>query len=289
MFGNEIGNRALKDDAKSLGIDAPTHDIERVGPQFFARRLDPGRASVAGAQNNGRRTVAEQAGGDDIGLGQFIVAHRKRAEFERDQKHVRTGPRLRKARRDRQPRHAARAPQTENRHARHVATQAEFAGDARLQRRRRDAGRTYRDDGVDIAGREIGTRDGLARDVDKQRFRAFQESLCPLRPAAPLEIPFDGFDPIAMADAGIGKQARKRLELRVAISEEVVRSLKDLLLMELIWRNRGRQRNQRGRVVHIAVPAFGTPTYETARSCEYFVDCRHRTAFGIHYNLNAAL
>src|SRR4029079_6749298 len=100
-------------------------------------------------------------------------------------------------------------------------------------------------------------------DVDKQRFRAFQESLCPLRPAAPLQIPFDGFDPIAMADAGIGKQARKRLELRIAISEKVVRLLKDLLLMELIWRNRGRQRNQRGRVVHIAVPAFGTPTDET--------------------------
>jgi hypothetical protein len=92
-----------------------------------------------------------------------------------------------------------------------------------------------------------------------------------------------------MADTGIGKQARKRLELRVPISEEVVRGLKDLLLMELIWWNRGRQRNQRGRVVHIAVPAFATPTYKTARSCEYFVDWRHRAAFGIHYNLNAAL
>jgi len=68
-----------------------------------------------------------------------------------------------------------------------------------------------------------------------------------------------------------------------------VRGLKDLLLMELIWWNRGRQRNQRGRVVHIAVPAFATPAYKTARSCEYFVDCRYRTAFGIHYNLNAAL
>jgi hypothetical protein len=68
-----------------------------------------------------------------------------------------------------------------------------------------------------------------------------------------------------------------------------LRGLEDLLLMELIWRKRIRQRNQRGRVVHIAVPAFGTPRYETARSCEYFVDCRSRTAFGIHYDLNAAL
>src|SRR6185369_17534848 len=114
-----------------------------------------------------------------------------------------------------------------------------------------------------------------------QGFRAFQESLCPLRPAASLEIPFDGFDPIAMTDAGIGKQARKRLELRVTLREQVVRGLEDLLLMELIWRNRGRQRNQRGRVVHIAVPACGTPTHETARSCEYFVDGRYRTAFSI--------
>src|SRR5206468_350344 len=112
---------------------------------------------------------------------------------------------------------AARAPQTEDGHARHIATQAEFAGDARLKRRRRDAGRTYRDDGVDIAGRQISTRERFASDVDKQGFRALQKSLCPLRPAAPLEIPFDGFDPIAMADPGIGKQARKRLELRVTI------------------------------------------------------------------------
>jgi hypothetical protein len=42
-------------------------------------------------------------------------------------------------------------------------------------------------------------------------------------------------------------------------------------------------------VVHVAVPALGTPPYETARSCEYFIDCRNRTAFGIHNNLNAAL
>ena len=237
MCGNEIGNRALEDDAKSLGIDAPAHDIERVGPQFFACRLDLGRTAVTGAQNDGRRTVAEQAGGDDIGLGQFIVAHRKRAEFERDQEHVGAGPRLRKPRRDRQPRHAARAAQTENRHARHVGAKAELAGDARLQRRRRDAGRTYRDDGVDLVGREIGTRESLARDVDEQGFRAFQKGLRPLGPAAPLEIPFDGLDPVAMADAGIGKQARKRLELRVTIGEQVVRSLEDLLLMELMRRN----------------------------------------------------
>ena len=159
MFGNEIGNCPLEDDAKALGIDAPAHDIERIGPQLFARRLDPGRAAVAGAQNDRRRAVAEQAGGDDIGLGQFVVADGERAEFERDQQHVGAGPRLRQPRCDRQPRHAARAAQTEHRNARHVGAQAELAGDARLQRRRRDARRTHRDDGIDIAGREIGTRD----------------------------------------------------------------------------------------------------------------------------------
>src|SRR5947207_14092451 len=74
MLGNEIGNRPLKDDAKSLGIDAPTHDIECVGPQFLACRLDPGRASVTGAQNNGRVTVAEQVGGYDIGPSKFTVS-----------------------------------------------------------------------------------------------------------------------------------------------------------------------------------------------------------------------
>jgi hypothetical protein len=56
--------------------------------------------SVAGAQNDRRRAVTEQAGGDNIGLGQFVVADGKCAEFERDQQHVGAGPRLREPRRD---------------------------------------------------------------------------------------------------------------------------------------------------------------------------------------------
>ena len=174
---DEIGNRPLKDHAKPFGVDAPPHDVERIGPQFLAGGLDPGCAAVACAQYDRRGAIAEQAGGDDIGLGQLIVADGQRAELERHQQHIGAGPRLRQPRRDRQPRHAARASQTEDRHARHIGAQAEFAGDPRLQRRRCDPGRAHRHDGIDIGGGEIGLCERLARDVKEQDFGAFQECL----------------------------------------------------------------------------------------------------------------
>ena len=112
------------------------------------------RAAVAGAQHGRGRAVAEQAGRDDIGLGQFVMADRERAELERDQQHVGAGPRLRQARGDRQARDAAGAAETEHRHARDIAAKTHLARDARFQRRRGDAGRTDRDDGVDIGRRQ---------------------------------------------------------------------------------------------------------------------------------------
>ena len=54
MFGNEIGNRPLEDDAESLGIDTPTHDVERIGPKVLARILDLRRTAIAGAQYDRR-------------------------------------------------------------------------------------------------------------------------------------------------------------------------------------------------------------------------------------------
>ncbi len=54
-----------------------------------------------------------------------------------------------------------------------------------------------------------------------------------------------------MMNAGIRKQARKRLELRIAIRHQAGSGFEDLLLVELMGRDRGRQRNERGRVVHI--------------------------------------
>ena len=61
MFGNEIGNRALEDDAKSFGVDAPAHDIERARPGVFRRGADLQRLLTRlGPQNDSRRAIAEE-------------------------------------------------------------------------------------------------------------------------------------------------------------------------------------------------------------------------------------
>ena len=59
------------------------------------------RAAVTGAQDQRRGAVSEQAGCDDISLGQFVMAHRERTELKRDQQHIGAGPRLCEPRRNR--------------------------------------------------------------------------------------------------------------------------------------------------------------------------------------------
>ena len=105
---------------------------------------------------------------------------------------------------------------------------------------------------------ETGARERFTRDIDEQRFRAFQKGLGPLRPAAPLEIPFDRLDAITMANAGVRKQARKRFELLMT-TEHGPCGFEDLLLVELVGRNRGRQGNKRGRLVHVRPCLFCYP------------------------------
>ena len=226
------------------------------GQSFSPARLDLRRAAVSGAQNDRRGAVAEQAGGNDVGLGQFVVAHSERAEFERDQQHVGAGPRLREPRCDRQARHAAGASQAEYRHARHVGTKAELAGDPRLERRRRDTGRTHRDDGVDIRSRRDRRAPIALRATSINRISAPSRKAC-VRSGQPRRssIPFHRFDAVTMADPGVGKQAGKRFELRIALSHHTARCFEDLRLVKLMWWHRGRQRNQRGRIDHNAVPA----------------------------------
>src|ERR1700722_12690500 len=68
ILSDEFGNGAADDYAKALGVDAPAHDVERIGPKVFAGMLDLRRAAVAGAQDDRGGAVTEQADGDDVGL-----------------------------------------------------------------------------------------------------------------------------------------------------------------------------------------------------------------------------
>src|SRR5262249_52372245 len=114
-------------------------------------------------------------------------------------------------------------------------------GQTRLQGRRRNPCRTNRYDGVDIGGRKISPRDRLARDANKQGFRPLQKSLGAFRPTTRLKVPFDWLGAVAIANSRIRKQARQCVELGVAVRQQPARGREDLLLVELVGWNRGRQ------------------------------------------------
>ena len=184
---HEIRNRALEDHAEAFGIDAPAHDVERVGPELFAGCLDARRPAVAGAQHDRGGAVAEQAGGDDIGLGQFVMADRERAELERDQQHIGARAAIAPAaRRSTGPIRRPRIP-SPNTGTREIsprkpispATRASSVGVAMPVEQTVTT--------VSISPAERSARASALRATStNKRFRAFQKGLRPLRPAAPL-------------------------------------------------------------------------------------------------------
>src|SRR5712664_4252605 len=191
MGGDEIGDGTAEDDTEAFRIDTPAHDAERVGPKVLAGILDPRHTAIAGAQYHRRCAVAEQADGNNVGLGEFVVAKRKRAELDRHQQHVGTRSRLCEARRDRQTRHAAGAAETKHRYAGDVGPEAHHASHTGFKTWRRDSGGADGHDGVDIAASEVGTCQRLLSDVDEQRLGTFEKRLGAFRPSSRLEIPVE--------------------------------------------------------------------------------------------------
>src|SRR5437016_11256663 len=119
---------------------------------------------------------------------------------------------------------------------------------------------------MELPRRKIGLCEGYAHDVYEYGFGACQKGPCPFRPAALLEVPFHRLDAVAVADAGVGKQARKRFELRITLGQQRVRGFEDFALVKQMGWNRGRKRDQRGRVVvHVSSPCLSYPSIRTAQ------------------------
>ena len=207
IFGDEIRDRTLEHDAESFRVDIPTHDAERIGPKVFAGAFDLRRAAITGAQNDRRGAVAEQADGNDVGLGELVEAKRQRAQLDRHQQHVGARSRLCKARRNRQARNSPGTAEAKYRHARDVGSECHTAGDTGFETRRRDAGGADGHHRVDIAAGQMRARQCLLGGIDKQRFGAFEKSRGALRPAARFKIPLERLHAVTFDDAGIGKNA----------------------------------------------------------------------------------
>jgi hypothetical protein len=110
--------------------------------------------------------------------------------------------------------------------------------------------------------REVRARNRVTRRVDKQGFRAIEECVGAFRPTTRLEIPFDRLDAVAIPNAGIGKQARKRFKLVASDT-----SAADWSIL-------------------VSLPDETAPGIETAATCKYFGEARAPLRRYRHYKLN---
>src|SRR5712675_700634 len=218
MRGDEIGDGTAEDDTEAFRIDTPTHDAEGVGPKVLAGILDPRRTAIAGAQYHRRCAVAEQADGNNVGLGEFVVAECERAELDRHQQYVGARSRLCEARRDRQTRHAAGAAEAKYWYAGDVGPEAHHASNTGFEAWRCDSGRADGHDGVDIAASEMRACQRFLRDIDEQRLGAFEKRLGTFRPASRFEIPVERLHGVTFDNSGIRKNTRVSFEFGQALS-----------------------------------------------------------------------
>src|SRR3984957_10162025 len=120
-------------DAETLRIDSPAHDVERVWPGVLPAHLNGGNPAIIGPEHASRRAVAEERGGDDIRLGQFVEPESKRANFDRDEQHNAPRARAGQARGDREPGDAARAAKSEDRNALDIRAKPQAPRDPRFE------------------------------------------------------------------------------------------------------------------------------------------------------------
>src|SRR4051794_25489829 len=64
---NEGRDGAGEDNAEALWVDAPAHDVERVGPIVLGPAFHRGQPALSNPQHASRGAVAEQRRRDEVG------------------------------------------------------------------------------------------------------------------------------------------------------------------------------------------------------------------------------
>ena len=193
--------------------------------------------------------IAKKRRGDDVFLAELVEPKGQGTELYGHQKHD-AGPRLRKARRDRQPGNAAGATQAEHRHALDVGAKAHAIGDARLEARSGDAGRGDGDDCVDLRSTDAGAIESPGRGVDEQLRGAIEVGAVSLRPPKRLQVPFQWAHRVAADDARVLENPRQALEVLDAICEATMRRRSGVPLFDDVGRHGGCNGKQLDRLSH---------------------------------------
>ncbi|MNE22771.1 hypothetical protein D3C80_1159970 [compost metagenome] len=253
----ERRDRPVENDAESGVSDPPAHDVQRVGPGVFRRPFDAGEPALACPQHTGRRAVAEQGRGHDVGLAEVIHTERQGAELDHDQQDHAARRRPRQLAGQPQARRPARAAQAEDRNARGVGAKPHPLHGPRLQAGRGDAGRGDGDDGVHLAPHQARIIQRPLRRLDEQIDSDVQIDFRPFGPAARLQKPFDGHGGLARVDARRAEHRRHPIETGETVLKQRARGGGDLVLTQDVRRRRrgqGQQGDGRRHYSTTAVP-----------------------------------
>ena len=215
------------------GSTCPAHDVERVGPDMLAAHFDRREAGLAGAQHAGGGAVAEQGGGDDVGLGQLVEPERQGAKLDRHQQHDRcpgglapgarrsTSPETPPA----QPRPKTGTRSTSARKPMRAATRASRLGVAM------PVDETVTTVSTSAAVRPAASSALVAASINKLH-AAVEIGVGALRPAERFEIPFDRAHRVAPANPGSLEDPRQTLEIAKAGGEAPVRRGRGITLLD---------------------------------------------------------
>lgn len=227
MLARERRDSTGEDDPQPVRFNAPTHNIQRIGPGVFCGRLYMGETALPAPQDAGRSAITEQGCGYDVGLGQVLHPERQRTDLHRDQQHHRARTGLSKTAGYGQAGGTPGAAQAEDWNARCIPPEPEARHGAGLQAGCGDSRRRDGDDDIDVRSGQPGTVKRILRRSAEQIDRTAQIGLGPFRPGTGLRIPLDRHDRLAMTDTGRFKHLGHSVELREPFLKEMSSHLGD--------------------------------------------------------------
>ena len=155
--------------------------------------------------------VPEQAACDEVRERRVVALDREAAEFDREE----DGDVVRMAEEvvvdPGDAGGAGDAPETHERHALDVITQADLCGDTRLERRDGEPGDRRGDDEVDVPGTDPCSSQGLGHGMGAELSGDADELIVGLTEIGQLPVALEGQREVPLADTGIGVQALEHL------------------------------------------------------------------------------
>jgi hypothetical protein len=235
---DDFGHVGREHDLEAAVDEVPAHHVLGVAVERGARGHDArtvgaivsGDGDLTAAQQHRRRTVAEQARGDDVGNRHVVALQGERAQLDREEQRMLVGKGAQIIGRARQTRRAGDAAEPEDGRALDVGAQPEAIDQARVDARRRQAGDRHEEDVADLRRVEAGTRQRAAR----RGLAELERHALPHRVGrgerADVAILVDGQRQVTATDGDGAVQLLEPLDVEVALPPQLAKGGDERLL-----------------------------------------------------------